>query len=195
MKNPICLSLILLMGLSLAACEEMPGSPSDAPTVAASATPGVTAANVEEVMTQLAGAESKTWKLVSRLEKGLRVDVANSCHRDDMLKLHRDRRVEFDNGSDYCFNEDNQVIRSQSGIWQLTDKPSLLIILREQPPYELRVEKLDAQNLSLSFQDGEVLVEEKYVAISTDLAPAASSSAVVLQPSASKQPDPNTFEF
>lgn len=165
MKNRFVYSLLTLCCLALIACEELPTTPEEAPAPASSQ-PGISFTDVPAIRAKLAGDSAKTWKLIKRIENNVSVDVSGSCFRDDLLTIQQDQKIIFDVGALPCLSETNQAIISQTGIWQLTDRPSLLIQVIDQPPYEARLTSLDDQNLILSFRDAEnVDIIETYLVI------------------------------
>jgi len=169
MKQRILLSLLSLFCFSLTACEDLPTSPEDAPTASASTKPaGISFADVPSIRANLAGDTSKSWKLVKRVENNVSIGVSETCYKDDQITIQQDQKIIFDVGATPCVTDTNQVIKSQTGIWQLTDRPSLLIQVIDQPPYEVKFTALDAQNLVLNFRDaGNVDIVETYVVIDT----------------------------
>lgn len=168
MKNRFVSSLFLLCCLTVFACEELPTSPEDTSASASAKPAGISFTDVPAIRSRLAGDSAKTWQLLKRIENNVSVDVPGSCFKDDQITIQQDQKIIFDVGTTPCLTETNQVIKSQTGIWQLTDRPSLLIQVIDQPPFEARLTSLDDQNLVLSFRDaGDVDVIETYVVIDT----------------------------
>ncbi len=181
MKNRLLSSLLALSCFVLFACEELPTTPDETTGSSASAKPaGISFTDVPTIRAKLAGDSSKTWKLIERVENNVRVDVSGTCFKDDQITIQLDQKIIFDVGLTPCIAENNLAIKSQTGIWQLTDRPSLLIQVIDQPPFEVRFPTLDDQNLVLSFRDaGDVDILETYVVIDT-----ASPDLAALKPGA-----------
>lgn len=96
-------------------------------------------------LTLLSNDSSKGWQLKRRLRQG--IEVSDACLQDDGLIIHESQRIDFVAGALKCGTEDRDI----SGIWQLTDRPSLLLRVDSTTPYEAQLLGLSTNRMILSY--------------------------------------------
>jgi hypothetical protein len=92
---------------------------------------------------------SKGWQLKKRQRKG--IDAMQPCNQDDGLVLYESKRIDFEIGPIRCGLEDVK----QTGFWQLTDRPSLLVSSGGENPYEVQLLELSTNRLVIAYTDEE----------------------------------------
>lgn len=100
---------------------------------------------------------SKGWQLKKRQRQGL--DVMQPCNQDDGMVIFFSKRIDIEIGPVRCGPNDQK----QTGSWQLTDRPSLLVSNEGGTPYEVQLLELSSNRMVISYIDEEnVLVLEGY---------------------------------
>lgn len=120
--------------------------------------------SIEEAaqMIQIFSAGS-AWQVSSRKVNGEAVPLG--CHLDDQV-IFLASKITFDVGDLRCTlpkDATSQIENNRVGRWQMTDRRSLLVILPDEAPYEIKILAMDEAHLTLEVQeDTYTLVEETY---------------------------------
>lgn len=153
-------------------------------------------------MLLLSNDSTKGWQLKKRQRKG--VESMQPCNQDDGLVIYASRRIDFEIGPIRCGTNDAK----QTGFWQLTDRPSLLISTDGENPYEAQMLELSTNRLVISYIDEEnepVLeiyetpvaqepIEEGPIVLTPTPAPTPSAQTSASPTEASKPTDESTEE-
>ena len=128
-------------------------------------------------MSLLSNDSSKGWQLKKRLRKGLL--VTDVCIQDDGIVLYQSKRIDFEAGAIKC----NAQERDGTGVWQLTDRPSILISSNGETPYEAQILALSTNQLILSYTDDEgELIQDTYEPPVLQEPVGSEDSPIVLEP-------------
>ena len=92
---------------------------------------------------------SKGWQLKKRQRKG--VDTVQPCNQDDGLVIYASKRIDFEIGAIRCGIDDSK----QTGTWQLTDRPIILVSSGGENPYEAQLLELSTNRMVISYVDEE----------------------------------------
>ncbi len=171
--------------------------PEGASTDGAAAAPGAVRANIRpkravnvppsptEQITLLTDDATKGWLLKRRIKNN--AEATDHCLQDDGLILHKTNRIDFEVGRLTCGIDDRPV----SGVWQLTDRPSLLLRSGDAPPYEAQLLELSKNRMVLTYNDveGDVFIEHYETPV---IEPEPDAGPIVLEATpAPAQPSPS----
>lgn len=134
-------------------------------------------------LTLLSNESSKGWQLKRRLRQGL--EMTDACLQDDGLIIHASQRIDFVAGALKCGTEDRDI----TGIWQLTDRPSLLLRVGSTTPYEAQLLGLSTNRMILSYINEEG-VEFQDVYETPVAQESQEEGPIVLEPTPTPSPSP-----